>query len=73
LSLNITENDNSLDLGLLKSQAPAFRITAKSADAIVRAVRKAVAGWDTVAAKHGIGKMERRQMAGAFERSFANA
>jgi len=67
LSLNISENDNSLDLGLLKSQAAAFRLTAKGADAIITKVEKAVAGWDSVAAKHGIGKMERQQMAKAFQ------
>lgn len=66
LSLNISESANLLDLGLLKSQAPAFRITAKRAEVMVDEVQKTVATWESVAAKHGIAQAGRQKMAKAF-------
>jgi len=66
LSLNISENDNALDLDLAKEVAPYFRISTKRAEEILELVKKSVRGWREEAEKRGISKDERDLMARAF-------
>ena len=49
LSLNISEEDNALDLDLAREVAPHFRIGPSEADRIVREVRTVVSDWRRVA------------------------
>ena len=49
LTLNISETDNSLDLDLVRSVAPFFRITAKAATEIVERSRAVVKQWRKIA------------------------
>ncbi len=66
LSLNISENDNALELGLAVSVAPHFRISKKRANEIIEGVRVSVSHWQTLAEKFGISKAERVAMTRAF-------
>lgn len=66
LSLNISENDNSLDLSLAKEVAPYFRVSEKRENEIIKVVKKAVEQWRVVAKKYGISKSELDFMARAF-------
>jgi serine/threonine-protein kinase HipA len=66
LSLNISENDNSLDVSLAKEVAPYFRVSEKRGNEIIKVVKKAVEQWSVVAKKYGISKSERDVMARAF-------
>ena len=66
LKLNISEDDNSLDLDLARSVISYFRISAADADAIVNRVRKALSGWRTIAGTKGLSKREQDLMEGAF-------
>lgn len=66
LSLNISETDNAPDLDLAREVAPYFRVSVKQAAAIIKAVKKSVGEWNTVAKKYGLSKSERDEMAGAF-------
>jgi serine/threonine-protein kinase HipA len=66
LSLNISENDNALNLDLAKEVAIYFRVSTKRADEIIDQVKKSVSGWGKVAAKIGISKSARDVMEKAF-------
>jgi len=67
LTLNISETDNSLDIELAKSVARHFRVSSPKANEIIGEVKKAVKGWQKLAAKYHIKKAEQDLMAGAFE------
>jgi serine/threonine-protein kinase HipA len=69
LTLNISETDNSQDLGLLRSVAKHFRVAPKRADEIIGEVITAVRRWESEAETLGISREERRQMSGAFRHS----
>ncbi|HUH01553.1 MAG TPA: HipA domain-containing protein [Kofleriaceae bacterium] len=66
LTLNISESDNALDLGLAMQVAPYFRVSPAHAKAIVGEVMDAVGAWKQVAAKHELGNAAQQRMAGAF-------
>ena len=66
LSLNISENDNSLDLELAKKVAGYFRISEKKADKIIAEVVSVVNEWQKYADKYGVSKAEQEKMKTAF-------
>ncbi|MBI3137576.1 MAG: type II toxin-antitoxin system HipA family toxin [Sphingobacteriales bacterium] len=67
LSLNISETDNSLDLGLALSVAPYFRLKETRAGEIIQQVTTAISRWRTIATNLKISKGEIERMAIAFE------
>jgi serine/threonine-protein kinase HipA len=66
LSLNITEDDNSLDMDLAREVAPFFGVSEKNAETIIGEVHDAVSGWRRVASKLGISRAEQELMGRAF-------
>lgn len=66
LTLNISEDDNSLDSELALEVAGHFRISAADAKARVARVERAVSGWREVAKELGIRRSEQDAMSGAF-------
>ncbi len=66
LKLNIGEADNALDLDLVRSVAPYFRVTAKAANEIIERSQTAVKQWSKIAARLGIPGTEQQRMASAF-------
>ena len=66
LALNIDESDNALDLDLVRSVAPYFRIKDDEATAILTRLASAVATWRAVADSLGIRRAEQNDMADAF-------
>ncbi|MGL5889474.1 MAG: type II toxin-antitoxin system HipA family toxin, partial [Bacteroidia bacterium] len=66
LSLNISEQDNSLSLDLALSVAEYFRVKKTTADKIIAKVQKAVGGWRKEAKALGIPLVEQARMTGAF-------
>lgn len=68
LTLNISENDNSLNLELALEVADYFRVEKQDATKIVNQIKKTVESWRTIASKYGISRREQELMASAFER-----
>ncbi len=68
LSLNISLDDNSLDLDLTLEVAGYFRLTNVNALKIIEKVKKSVKKWRSVAGKYKLPKSEQELMAKAFER-----
>jgi len=66
LHLNISEEDNSLDLDLAISVAGYFRLSDERAKEIIDRVTNVVDGWKNLAAKYKIPKAEQERMATAF-------
>lgn len=66
LSLNISENDNSLDLDLAMEVAKFFRLDDNRAQEIIREVTDVVKDWRLVAKKYGISSAECELKARAF-------
>jgi len=66
LKLNISENDNALDLELALEVISYFRLSKVKAIAIIQEVKNAVSTWQTVAKQLGITKQEIDQKAPAF-------
>lgn len=66
LRLNISENDNSLDLDLAKSVSGFFRITSSKSDEIITQVKIAVSLWRQTAKHYQISKTEMDRMEHAF-------
>ena len=52
LSLNITENENQMDLDLVREVAPLFRLDHVSANAILRHILDVVSGWQGLARQY---------------------
>jgi serine/threonine-protein kinase HipA len=69
LKLNISEDDNTLDLDLAMQVGKFFRLTEKRCLEIINEVQEAVASWRTVASKYGISKNEQELKALAFEKT----
>lgn len=67
LSLNITENNNSLDLALALEVAEHFRIPRRSAEAFAKKSRKVLAGWRDLAAARGLPRSQIALMGKAFQ------
>ncbi|MDR2981339.1 MAG: type II toxin-antitoxin system HipA family toxin [Puniceicoccales bacterium] len=66
LQLNISEDDNSLDLDLAKSQAANFRLANIRADEIIKQVKDAVSCWRAVAKAMELPLAEQLEMETAF-------
>ena len=66
LSLNISENDNSLDFNLAMEVAEYFRVNKKKAKEIIYKVKISVSEWSKIAKRMKISKEEQEQMATAF-------
>jgi serine/threonine-protein kinase HipA len=66
LTLNISENDNSLDPELALSVAKHFRLKPAEANAIFDRVKGAVSKWSEVAAKYKLSRREQENMSAAF-------
>jgi serine/threonine-protein kinase HipA len=68
LSLNISLDDNSLDLDLALEVAEYFRLTDEEAIRIIEDIRRSVKSWKSVANKHQLPRSEQELMAKVFER-----
>jgi serine/threonine-protein kinase HipA len=68
LSLNISLDDNSLDLDLTLEIADYFRLTNKEALKIIEDIKKSVLNWRSVAKKYQLPKSEQELMARVFSR-----
>lgn len=66
LTLNISEDDNSLDLDLALSVAGYFRLKEKDAVTIMEQIKSAVSNWRKFAHEVGISKQEQTRMEPAF-------
>lgn len=66
LKLNISENDNSLDLDLALEVAPFFRLNLPQAKRITEEIKEAVSTWQTVATQYKIGRNEQEMISRAF-------
>lgn len=67
LSLNISDDDNSLDLKLAIEVAEFFRIKTVRAREIINQVQKNVSQWRFVANNYGLSRREQELMSFAFE------
>lgn len=67
LKLNISENDNSLDLKLALDVFEFFRLSEKRANEILNEVLNAVSKWKIVATKYGISRVEQEIKGMAFK------
>jgi len=66
LSLNISEDDNSLDLNLAMEVYKYFRLTENEAKQIILEVTNAVKAWRDIANKYNISRNEQEIMSKAF-------
>jgi len=66
LSLNISEDDNSLDLDLALSVAPHFRVDIRQAEDEIIRVREVVGHWKEIASGMKISRLQIEEMAPAF-------
>lgn len=66
LCLNIDESDNALDLDLVRSVAPFFRIKGTQATSIVERIADVVREWRDIAQSLGVRRSEQDEMADAF-------
>lgn len=69
LKLNISEDDNGLDLDLALEVCPYFRLYKDQAIEIIEEVKSAVRNWRNVATKYGISKAEQDLKSMAFSRA----
>ena len=69
LTLNISENDNSLRLDLAIEVADYFRLSKKEALFIIKEVEQAVSQWKAIATSLQIQREEQEQIAAAFSKS----
>jgi len=66
LKLNISEDDNALDLDLVLSVAPYFRINKEESQIIINEIRGIVSQWKFYANKYGISRLEQENKSQAF-------
>lgn len=67
LKLNISDEDNSLDLDLAMDVSEYFRLTEKRANEIIEEVLGAVRNWKKIAIKYGISRVEQELKSLAFK------
>src|SRR5690606_28278945 len=67
LKLNISENDNTLDLDLVREVAPYFRLKENEAKAIISIVQHNVGQWQQIAKDLRIPRNEIELMKNAFK------
>jgi len=63
LTLNISEDDNSLDLDLAMEVIQYFRLKPAAASSIITDIRSSVSQWQTIAKKKGISTLEQTRKA----------
>jgi serine/threonine-protein kinase HipA len=68
LSLNISLDDNSLDLDLTLEVADYFRLTREDALKVIEDIKESVTNWRSVANKYQLPRSEQELMAKVFER-----
>lgn len=68
LKLNISDNDNSLDLELAMEVHAFFRLTEDRANEIMQEVKVSVRNWKVLATKYGISRAEQELKSRAFSR-----
>lgn len=66
LKLNISENDNALDLDLALQVAPYFRVDNKEAKSTIAKMLNIVTNWRKIANKYNISRLEQENMSNAF-------
>ena len=66
LKLNISEADNALDLDLVRSVAPYFRVDGKVANETIERSQAVVKQWPKIAARLGVPAREQNRVAPAF-------
>ena len=69
LTLNITENDNRLELELALEVAESFHLKLSNAKEMMDMIRHAVKQWRQVATRQKISKAEQEKMALSFQRA----
>lgn len=69
LKLNISENDNALDLDLAIEVHEYFRLTEERANEIIKEVKTAVSNWRDVASGYGMSNAEKELKSGAFQQA----
>lgn len=69
LKLNISEADNALDLDLVRSVAPYFRVSSVDVETILTRQRQIVARWRVIADSLGVSAREQAHMSDAFARA----
>lgn len=67
LSLNISDEDNSLNLELAKDVAEFFRLNSIEARKIIQQVQQNVSKWRLIATNYGLSRREQDLMSFAFE------
>jgi len=67
LTLNISDNDNSLNLELALEVADYFRVETKRATEIIESIRNVVNSWRSIASKYGLSRREQEIISPAFE------
>jgi len=67
LTLNISDEDNSLNLGLALEVAEYFRMDKNKAAEIIHQIQTVVSSWRILASKYGVSRREQELMASAFE------
>ncbi len=67
LSLNITENENQIDIELVREVAPYFRLDQSSADSILRRILDVVSGWQALACRYACSAADIDRMRIAFQ------
>jgi len=67
LTLNISDDDNSLDLDLALEVADFFRIEKDNAKKITENIKKTVGTWRNIALKYGLSRREQELMSAAFQ------
>ncbi len=69
LKLNISENDNSLDINLAIEVREFFRLKEDRAKEIISEVKSAVRNWRDIATKYGISRSDQELKAIAFQKA----
>lgn len=70
LRLNISMDDNSLELDLAMEVAEYFRLSNEKAKMLIHQIKSSVKNWRTVANSYGISKDEQEMMSPAFSKAF---
>lgn len=66
LKLNISEADNAMDIDLVRSVAPYFRVDANTANEVIERSGAIVRQWSRIATGLGVPGREQERMAAAF-------
>jgi serine/threonine-protein kinase HipA len=69
LKLNITGDDNALDLNLALEVCPYFRLKKERAIEIIEEVKTSVRNWRIIARKYGLSKLDCDLKASAFSKA----